>query len=58
MTIDRFVPQIKTLKNNIQDPIHYITEDNDNQWKRGGMDTRNIVRDSNRDQRNKRQFMG
>tara|TARA_B110001450_G_scaffold124719_1_gene117374 strand:- start:853 stop:1458 length:606 start_codon:yes stop_codon:yes gene_type:complete len=58
VTIDRFVPQIKTLKNNIQDPIHYITEDNNKQWKRGGMDTRNIVRDSNRDQRDKRQFMG
>jgi hypothetical protein len=55
---DRFVPQIKSLKNNIQNPVHYITEDNDKQWKRGGMDTRNIVRDSNKDQRNNRHFMG
>ena len=57
VTIDRFIPQLDIIKNNIQNPKHLIPEVNNKTWKRGGIDTRNIVRDANRNQRNKREFI-
>ena len=55
VSIDRFGAQIKNIKDNIQNPKHIIPEDNDKLWRRGGVDTRNLVRDSscaNRKQKN------
>lgn len=56
-TIDRFVPQLDSIKNTIQNPKHLIQEDNNKFWVRGGMDTRNIVRDSNAEQRRNHMFV-
>ena len=55
VSIDRFGAQIKNIKDNIQNPKNIIPEDNDKLWRRGGIDTRNLVRDSscaNRKQKN------
>jgi len=57
VTIDRFIPQLSIIKNNIQNPKHLIPEENSKTWRRGGIDTRNIVRDANRSQRSKREFI-
>ena len=40
-----FVPLVKCLKNNIQNPKHLITEDVDTNWIRGGLPSRQLVRD-------------
>lgn len=57
ITIDRFVPQLDIIKNNIQNTKNIIPEDNNKTWVRGGMDTRNIVRDSNKEDRCNRNFL-
>ena len=44
MNINRFVPMIDCLKNNIQDPIHIIPEMVNENWIRGGAHSRQIVR--------------
>jgi len=40
-----FTPMLPYLKNNIQNPVHYVEEMNDPTWVRGGAMSRNIVRD-------------
>ena len=40
ITIDRFIPLIPCIKDNIQDPIHLIPSS----WVRGGADTRAVIR--------------
>ncbi len=40
-----FIPLVKCLKKNIQNPKHLITEDVDNNWIRGGLPSRQLVRD-------------
>jgi hypothetical protein len=57
VTIDRFIPQLDIIKKNIQNTKHLIPEDNNKSWIRGGIDTRNIIRDANRNQRSKREFI-
>lgn len=42
--IDQFVPLVPFLEENIQNPIHLITEDNDAKWIRGGQPSRQIIR--------------
>jgi hypothetical protein len=42
INIDRFVPMVPCLRENIQDPVHYIPK----YWVRGGMDTRAYIRNS------------
>lgn len=42
--IDRFDPQVPLIKNNIQNPIHIIEEDNDTNWIRGGQPSRQVIR--------------
>lgn len=39
---DDFMPMIPCLKQNIQDPVHYVPEF----WPRGGMDTRSYIRNA------------
>ena len=56
VTIDRFVPQVKSIKENIQNPKNIIPEDNNKLWRRGGIDTRNLVRDSSYENRKQRNF--
>lgn len=40
ITINRFIPLIPCIENNIQDPIHLIPD----KWVRGGADTRSTIR--------------
>ena len=40
----QYTPQVPKLKKNVQDPIHIIPEDNEDTWKRGGVSTRQIMR--------------
>lgn len=40
ITIDRFIPLIPCIEQNIQDPIHIVPE----KWIRGGADTRSTIR--------------
>jgi hypothetical protein len=40
ISIDRFIPMVECLKENIQDTKHIIPQ----YWVRGGMSTRNIIR--------------
>ena len=40
ITIDRFIPLIDCIKDNVQDPKHLIPE----QWVRGGADTRSVLK--------------
>ena len=48
ISIDNYyTPMIQCLKDNIQNPVHIIPEMSDETWKRGGQDTRQIVRNSN-----------
>lgn len=42
VTINRFIPLVPCLKQNIQDPVHYIPK----YWVRGGMDTRAYMRNT------------
>ena len=42
-----WTPLIGHLEFNVQNPIHIIQESNDESWKRGGILSRNIVRDAN-----------
>ncbi|MDA7573952.1 hypothetical protein N8751_01595 [bacterium] len=42
--IDRFVPQLACIKDNIQNPRHLIPEDNHESWVRGGQPSRQIIR--------------
>lgn len=46
VTIDNFfLPMVKNLKDNIQNPMNIIQEDNNAKWVRGGIPTRDIVKD-------------
>tara|TARA_B110000908_G_C10120875_1_gene387547 strand:+ start:220 stop:840 length:621 start_codon:yes stop_codon:yes gene_type:complete len=56
VTIDRFGPHKEGLKKTIQNSKHLIPEDNNKLWKRGGIDTRNLVRDSSYENRKQRNF--
>ena len=49
--IDRFTPQIPCIRDNVQNAIHLIPEDNDKTWLRGGQPSRQVIR--NRDYLNK-----
>ena len=42
--INRFVPQIPTVRNNIQNPKNIIPEDNNKNWRRGGIPSRQTFR--------------
>ena len=42
--IDRFDPQLDHIKENVQNPIHLIQQDNDINWIRGGQPSRQIIR--------------
>jgi len=44
--IDRFVPQIPIIKENVQNPVHLITEDNDRKWIWGGQPSRQFIRNT------------
>ena len=39
-----YTPQVKKLRENVQNPIHIIPENNMESWKRGGVSTRQIMR--------------
>lgn len=39
-----YVPQVKKLRENVQHPIHIIPEDNMKSWKRGGVSSRQVMR--------------
>jgi hypothetical protein len=39
-----YTPQIKKLRENVQNSVHIIPEDNMDTWKRGGASTRQIMR--------------
>tara|TARA_A100001011_G_C14168363_1_gene781332 strand:+ start:487 stop:1128 length:642 start_codon:yes stop_codon:yes gene_type:complete len=45
MTNYHMVPLVKNIKDNIQNPIHYIPEMNEACWPRGGLDTNQFVLD-------------
>lgn len=47
INIDRFEPQISCIEKNIQNNIHLIPEDNDTSWVRGGLDSRQMIRNEN-----------
>jgi len=49
--IDRYVPQIPSIRNNIQNPNNIIPENSDPSWLRGGQPSRQIIR--NKDYLNK-----
>lgn len=42
---NQFTPLVPTLKEHVQNHYHIIPEDNDARWVRGGIATRNIVKD-------------
>lgn len=42
--INRFVPQIPPVRSNIQNPKNIIPEDNNKQWRRGGIPSRQTFR--------------
>lgn len=44
--VDRFTPQIDCLRQNIQNPIHIIPEDNDKNWIWGGVPSRQVIRNN------------
>ena len=44
--VDRFVPLVPCLKQNIQDPIHLVEEVASRDWIRGGIPSRDIVRNT------------
>ena len=44
---NRFVPFVPCLKNNIQAPIHIIPEMSNPSWVRGGISTRDLVKNTN-----------
>jgi hypothetical protein len=39
-----YTPQVKKLRENVQNPIHIIPEDNMDTWKQGGVSTRQLMR--------------
>ena len=41
-----FTPMVPKLKKEVQDPIHIIPEDSSNDWVRGGLPTRQMVRNA------------
>ena len=41
-----FIPMVPKLKKEVQDPIHIIPEDSSNDWVRGGLPTRQMVRNA------------
>ena len=45
VSINRFTPMLESLANTIQNPAHIIPEDAHCGWVRGGMSSRNYVRD-------------
>lgn len=45
INIDRFIPQIPCIKENIQNPINIIPEENNLSWIRGGQPSRQVIRD-------------
>ena len=49
--IDRYVPQLPCIRNNIQNPNNIIPENSDPSWLRGGQPSRQIIR--NKDYLNK-----
>ena len=44
--IDRFIPQIPCIRENIQNPKHIIPEDSNNDWVRGGQPSRQVIRNA------------
>jgi hypothetical protein len=56
ISINRFVPLIDSIKSNVQNTKNLIPEDSNKFWTRAGIDTRNIIRDSNSSDRCKRAF--
>ena len=56
VTIDRFGAQIKNVKDNIQNTKNIIPEDNDKHWVRGGLDSRNLIRNMTCADRKKKNF--
>ena len=42
---NQFTPLVPNLAEQVQNPYNIIPEDNDNKWIRGGISTRNIVKD-------------
>lgn len=46
ITIDRFIPQVTCIPS-VQHPDNIIPENSDPAWKRGGQDTRQIIRNHN-----------
>lgn len=45
VSINRFVPMLESLAQTIQNPQHIIPEDAHDGWVRGGLSSRNLVRD-------------
>lgn len=45
ITIDRFIPQVPCIKENIQNSKNIIFEDNYSDWIRGGQPSRQVIRD-------------
>ena len=45
--IDRFDTQVPCIKRNIQNSVNIIPEDTDNNWVRGGQDSRQLIRNKN-----------
>lgn len=52
VTINRFTPMVESLAMTIQNPQHIIPEDAKDGWVRGGMSSRNLVRDQDQKSRN------
>tara|TARA_B100000524_G_scaffold347769_1_gene250462 strand:- start:917 stop:1543 length:627 start_codon:yes stop_codon:yes gene_type:complete len=46
ISIDRKIPQIPCIRNNIQNPKYIIPEDSDKFWVRGGQPSRQVIRNS------------
>jgi hypothetical protein len=45
VSINRFTPMLESIAQTIQNPQHIIPEDAKDGWVRGGMSSRNMVRD-------------
>ena len=45
ISIDRFIPQLPCIRDNIQKAKHLIPEDNNSEWVRGGQPSRQNIRD-------------
>ena len=44
--IDRFIPQLACIRDNIQNPKHIIPEDSNKDWVRGGQPSRQVIRNA------------